>query len=114
VHRHVAAERSQRLRAPVDSSATITPMRPSRHELAVDVVSDDAVGHVQSGGPAQRYVLADSGDGVGDRCATVRRRIMRALDRLGVDVGRLVERDRDDPWTSDWKSSLRRRSRSRN
>ena len=54
-------------------------------------------GDVQPLRAAQRHVLADGGDGVGDRVGDrAAAGIMRALDRLGVDAGALVERDRED------------------
>ena len=37
----------------------------------VHVMADRAFVHLEPGGAAQRHVLADGGDGVGDRVATV-------------------------------------------
>ncbi len=63
----------------------------------MDVLSDRAFGHAQPLDAAERHVLADRRDGVGDRLRhRGAARVVRAEHRLGVDGGRLVERDRQD------------------
>ena len=62
----------------------------------VHVMADRAFGDLEALRAAQRHVLADGGDGVGDRLAhRAAARIMRAEHLRGVDVGRVVERDRE-------------------
>jgi hypothetical protein len=60
-------------------------------------MADHAMRDMQALGAAQRDILADRGDGVGDRVGDrAAARIMRAFDRLGVDLSPFVERDSGD------------------
>ena len=99
VHRHVAAEAGERLaRARRFERDDDADAAESVDDLAVNVMADGALGDMQPVGAAQRDVLADGGDGVGDRLGDrAAAGIMRALTALRVDAGALVERDRDDP-----------------
>ncbi len=66
-------------------------------DLAVHVMPDRAFGDAKPLDAAQRHVLADRGDGVGDRLGDrAAAHVMRAEHRPDVDVGRVIERDRDD------------------
>ncbi len=67
-------------------------------DLAVHVMANRALRDAQAMNASQGDVLADGGDGVGDRLVNrAPAHVMRPEDRLGVDLGRLVERDREDP-----------------
>ena len=66
-------------------------------DLAVHVLADRAVFHMQPSSAAQRDVLADGGDRVGDRVRDrAAAREMRAPDGLGVDARALVDGDREN------------------
>ena len=98
MHRDLAAERGQRLglagRFQRDDHADAAKAVDDR---AMHVMADDAMGDMQALRAAQGDVLADRRDGVGDRVGDrAAAGIMRALDRLGLDAGALVERDRED------------------
>src|ERR1700722_13234307 len=62
----------------------------------VHVMADRAFGHSEALRATQRHVFADGGDGVGDRLShRAAAWVMRAEHRHRVDVGRVVERDRE-------------------
>ncbi len=98
MHRHLTAERDERVagagRFERDDDADAAE---AVGDLAVHVMADGAVRDMQPLRAAQRHVLADRGDGVGDRVGDrAAAGVMRGLDRLGVHRGALVERDRED------------------
>ena len=65
-------------------------------DRAVHVMTDRAFGHSEALRAAQRHVFANGGDGVGDRLShRAAARIMGAEHLGGIDVGRMVERDRE-------------------
>ena len=62
----------------------------------VHVMADCAFGHFEALRATERHILANRGDGVGDRLAhRAAARVMRAEHLRRVDVGRVVERDRE-------------------
>ncbi len=62
----------------------------------VHVVADRAFGHPEALRATERHILANRGDGVGDRLGhRAAAWVMRAKHLRRVDVGRMVERDRE-------------------
>ena len=62
----------------------------------VHVMADRAFGHSEALRATQRHVFTNGGDGVGDRLShRAAARVMRAEHLRRVDVGRVVERDRE-------------------
>jgi hypothetical protein len=98
VHRHVAAERAERvaiaLRLQADNHADTAE---AVDDLAVNVVTDCAFRNPEALDATQRHVLADRRNGVGDRLRHgPAAEIMGAEHRVDVRRGRLVERYRND------------------
>ena len=59
-------------------------------------MTDRAFGHSEALRAAQRHVFANGGDGVGDRLShSAGARIVGAEHLGGIDVGRMVKRDRE-------------------
>ena len=64
-------------------------------------MADRAFGHPKTLRATQRHVFANRGDGVGDRLGyRAAAGIVRTEHLRRVDVGRVVERDRETPRTS--------------
>ena len=96
VHRDLLAERAQRLgRRRALERDQHADLAEARRDLVVDVGHDRALVHLEHRGAAQRLVLADLGDVVGqlllDRAAAG---ILRRAQRL--DVGAVLERELGD------------------
>ncbi len=88
--------RASRLPFELETHDDADPAEPVG-DLTVHVVADRALGHPEALRPAQRHVLADGRDGVGDRFGDrAAAGVMRAQNRLGVDTRGLVERDRQN------------------
>src|SRR5208337_2678018 len=67
-------------------------------DLAVHILTDRPLGDAKALDAAQGHVLADGGDGVGDRLGDrAPAHVMGAEHRLDADVRRLVERHRHNP-----------------